>query len=128
VEVFPVTLPDQFPFLLILGLAAGTLSGLLGIGAGVLVIPALVYVSFAQKDAQGIALAVMVPMALVGALRYKLHPEIQVPLNIVAVLAATAVVGAVLGSSLAAYLPTPILRRVFAVFVIMVGVRMLLTR
>ncbi|MFP3904567.1 MAG: TSUP family transporter [Armatimonadota bacterium] len=59
----------------LLGLVAGTVSSLLGIGAGVIIVPALSLwwdkiIDSPQKVAQGTALALMVPMALSGALRY----------------------------------------------------------
>lgn len=53
----------------LLGICAGTLSGLLGLGSGIILIPTLVLLcGFAQKSAQGTALAVMVHMVLVGTL------------------------------------------------------------
>jgi uncharacterized membrane protein YfcA len=56
-------------FFILLGICAGTLSGLLGLGSGIILIPTLVLLcGFAQKSAQGTTLAVMVPMILVGAL------------------------------------------------------------
>jgi uncharacterized membrane protein YfcA len=64
----------------ILGLAAGTFSSLLGIGAGVVVVPVLSLlwdktVDSPQKVAQGTALALMVPMALAGCMRYHFGDE-----------------------------------------------------
>ena len=54
----------------LLGVVAGIISGMLGLGSGTLLIPALVFLfAFPQKSAQGTALVVMVPMALVGATR-----------------------------------------------------------
>ena len=53
---------------IVLGVCAGIISGGLGLGAGVVLVPALVlFFSFGQKNAQGMALAVMIPMALLGA-------------------------------------------------------------
>ncbi len=67
----------RFVFVL-LGICAGVLSGALGVGSGILLIPTLVlFCSFEQKSAQGMSLAVMVPMALVGALRYWKNPQMK---------------------------------------------------
>jgi uncharacterized membrane protein YfcA len=113
-------------WLLLIGLAGGTVSGALGIGSGVLVVPALVLgMGFTQKVAQGTCLSVMVPMALMGALRYHWNPDIKISMAVILVLVPCAVIGANIGSSIAAWLPATVLRRVFGVFVIVVGVKML---
>ena len=110
---------------IVLGSAAGILSGTLGVGSGVVLIPVLVLLfDVEQKSAQGMALAVMVPMALVGAIRYAQHPEINVDLRVVVILAAGAVVGALIGAHLATVLPGNVLRKLFAAFLILVAVRM----
>lgn len=111
---------------IVLGLVAGVISGCLGVGSGLVLIPAMVLIfAVAQKSAQGISLAVMVPMALIGAWRYIANPEIRVDLRIVALIAAGAVVGALVGSQLAAVLPARTLKKAFAVFLILVAVRIL---
>ena len=151
-----------------LGLAAGAFSGLLGIGAGIIMVPALsalwgVAVPDAQKVAQGTALAVMVPMSIAGALRYHFGGELAdlrlgLPLviwglalgaialatplllspwlatgqalahvnwNYVVALALGGVIGTMwLGAPLANILPVEVLKRVFGVFMILVGLRM----
>ena len=114
--------------LILLGGAAGVISGALGVGSGILLVPALVFLyCFPQKSAQGISLAVMVPMALVGAIRYKLNPEITVATSAVALLAIGAVAGAFAGTEVARHLPGNVLRKCLAIFIIVVGVKMLWT-
>ncbi len=114
--------------LVLLGTCAGLLSGALGVGSGTVLIPGLVLVLLLpQKVAQGTALAVMVPMVLVGAIRYKMNPEIEISTLYVGLLAAGAVVGALLGVELAQHLSGDLLRKVFAIFIVIVGVRMLWT-
>jgi len=99
------------------------------VGSGIIVVPALVFLlAFPQKSAQGTALAVMVPMALMGALRYWINPHIQMDWRVVLLVAVGAVCGALMGSKIAGRLPGPTLRRVFAVFVLIVGVRMFFFR
>lgn len=113
---------------MLLGVVAGVLSGTMGIGSGTVVIPALVLLfAFSQKSAAGTCLAVMVPMALVGALRYWMNPRIELRVSYIALIALGAVIGALVGSELASRLPGHVLRRIFAVFIIVVAVRMLLT-
>jgi uncharacterized membrane protein YfcA len=79
---------------------------------------------FGQKSAQGTALAVMVPMVLVGAIRYWRNPQIELNGYVIALIAAGAVVGALVGTELAGRLPARTLRKLFALFLVIVAVRM----
>jgi uncharacterized membrane protein YfcA len=125
-----VTLLPEFSWsLLALGVAAGVLSAMLGVGSGILLVPAMVLVfGLSQKSAQGTALAVMVPMALVGAMRYAANPNIEINFMHVGLLALGAIVGALIGSVIAAHLSNTMLRRIFAIFLLVVAIRMLLPR
>ncbi|MHC4582338.1 MAG: sulfite exporter TauE/SafE family protein [Planctomycetota bacterium] len=110
---------------MLLGILAGTISGMLGLGAGAVVVPALVLLfAFPQKSAQGTALALMVPMALLGAFRYWKNPQIEVSLAIVGLLALSAVPGVLAGTELASRLPSFWLRKFFAVFLAIIAVKM----
>lgn len=110
----------------VLGIVAGTISGMLGVGSGVIVTPALVLLfSFPQKSAQGIALITMVPMALASAIRYYNNPSITIDLKVTILLTVTAIVGAILGSGIAFSVPSVILKKTFAVFVIFSGIMMI---
>jgi len=109
----------------ILGVCAGILSGTLGLGGGVILVPTLVLVlGFAQKSAQGMALAVMVPMAFVGAMRYWRHGDVEMNLLAVGLIVCGALAGTLLGTELAHRLPGHVLRKVFAVVLVVVAVRM----
>lgn len=109
----------------LLGTGAGILSGALGVGSGIVFVPALVAVFLLpQKSAQGTALAVMVPMAALGALRYWHNPDVNINPALVALLVAGALVGVVAGTELAERLPGGWLRKAFAVFMVIVAVRM----
>jgi len=113
--------------LVLLGLAAGIMSGSLGLGSGMVLIPVMVLLfGFAQKSAQGTALAVMVPMALLGAFRYWKNPEIEINLAAVVLIAAGALVGSMIGTELAGRLPGLTLRKVFAVFLVIIGLKILM--
>ncbi|UCF15850.1 MAG: sulfite exporter TauE/SafE family protein [Phycisphaerales bacterium] len=110
---------------MLLGILAGIISGMLGLGSGAVVVPALVLLfAFPQKSAQGTALALMVPMALLGAFRYWKNPQIDVSLAIVGLIALGALPGVLAGTELAARLPSYWLRKVFAVFLAIVAVKM----
>jgi len=112
----------------VLGLCAGVISGALGLGSGIIMVPTLVLLcSFGQKSAQGMALAVMVPMALVGALRYWKNPEIEINTVIVGLIICGALAGALAGTELASRLPSHILKKVFAAVLIIVAVKMFIT-
>lgn len=111
--------------LILVGVACGIYSSMFGVGAGTLMIPILVLIfALPQKSAQGLALAVMVPMVLVGAIRYKMNPAIDMDLRIAAWLAVGGVVGAWVGSHIAHVLPAVTLRRVFAVVIVLLAIRM----
>ena len=112
----------------ILGVCAGIISGGLGIGAGSIVVPALVLIfSFGQKSAQGMALATMVPMALLGAFRYWKNPAIPMDLDVVVLIVCGALAGTIVGTEIASRLPAHALRKIFAIFLIVIAVRMLIT-
>ena len=110
---------------ILLGVCAGIVSGTLGLGSGVVLVPALVLVyGFEQKSAQGMALAVMVPMTLLGALRYWKNPEIEMSLALIVLIVLGALAGVLAGTELAARLPSHILRKAFAIFLVIVAVKM----
>ncbi len=118
-------LPGEWWVFIIFGIGAGIISGALGVGSGVVLIPILVLLcGFEQKSAQGTALAVMVPMALVGAIRYWRNPQIELNGLIILLLMVGAVAGALVGTELAARLSGDLLRKSFAVFLMIVAVRM----
>lgn len=110
---------------IVLGVCAGLVSGTLGLGAGVVFIPALVLLwGFNQKTAQGTALAVMVPMTLLGALRYWKNPEVDMSLTIILLIVLGALVGVLAGTEVASRLPNQVLKKVFSIFLVIVAVRM----
>ena len=116
---------NSWYWLLLISLLGGTISGALGVGSGILIIPALVLgLGFPQKAAQGICLAVMVPMAFMGAYRYYINPDIKISLSVIFIMIPLAVVGAYIGAQIAAWLPAVVLKRSFGVFIIIVGARM----
>jgi uncharacterized membrane protein YfcA len=105
----------QIFLILALGLGTGLLSGLLGVGGGIIMVPVFVYLfKMNVHQAVGTSLAVMVPIALIGSLKHFLGGNVELRGMVFFVLAA--LVGGWLGATLAQALPALVLRRVFAVF------------
>jgi uncharacterized membrane protein YfcA len=110
---------------ILLGICAGVLSGALGIGAGIILVPTLVlFCDFGQKSSQGMALAVMVPMVMLGALRYWKNPEVEMHGTIIGLIILGALAGVLAGTELASRLPSHVLRKVFATVLLLVAVKM----
>ena len=106
------------------GFVAGSISASLGIGGGVVLVPALVILfSFDQHLAQGTSLAVIVPTAIVGAVVHARASRViwrfALPLGIVGIL------GGLLGGRLALALDDLLLRRLFAALLFITAVRMI---
>lgn len=121
-----MTLPDVVA-LLGIGLAAGLLAGLLGIGGGVLIVPAMVLVmGLDQHVAQGTSLLVIIPAAALGSWTH--HRQGRLVIREAAALAIGGVVGAVLGSVTALSLDDELLKRLFAILILVVAARLLVTR
>ena len=109
------------------GLGAGFLAGLLGIGGGVVMVPAMVLIfGFDQHVAQGTSLLVIIPSALTGA--YTHHRNGRLLLRDAAWLGAGGVIGALIGSVSALSLDDMVLRRLFAAFLVLTALRMLLPK
>jgi uncharacterized membrane protein YfcA len=110
---------------ILLGICAGILSGALGLGAGIILVPTLVLLcDFEQKSAQGMALAVMVPMVMLGALRYWKNPDVEMHGTIIGLIILGAWAGVLVRTELAPRLPSHILRKVFATVLLLVAVKM----
>jgi len=109
--------------LLLLGLVAGGFAATLGIGGGVIFVPFLVFAfGFAQLEAQGTSLAIIVPTAIVGAIGHARAGRIN--RKVFAVVAAAGVVGAAGGALLAQSADGDTLRRIFAIVLALLAVRM----
>jgi uncharacterized protein len=110
--------------LLVIGVAAGILSGLFGVGGGIVMVPALVMAGLGQHRAQSTSLAAIVPIAVVGAILFGTADSVD--LGAAAVLAAGSLVGARGGALLMHRLSGVLLARIFGVFLIVVAVSMFL--
>ena len=107
------------------GLGIGVLSGLLGVGGGIFLVPILTsYFAVDQHLAHGTSLAVVVPTAIMGATVYSYHGTMDVAMA--AQLAVGGVIGAAIGSRVMTKIPAAQLKRMFGVMLILVGIRMVL--
>jgi uncharacterized protein len=116
--------------LLVVGLFAGMLGGMVGVGGGIIIVPALVYfLGFSQHTAQGTSLGlIMLPVGILGFLQYY-HSSIKAgtPINftVIGILAVAFVVGSYFGSKLAISIPQGLLKKYFAILLLLVGIKML---
>jgi len=115
--------PTQALLLVVTGVAAGVLSGLMGVGGGIVMVPALVMAGLSQHRAQSTSLAAIVPIAVVGALMFGIGDSVD--FGAAVVLAAGSLVGARGGALLMHRLSGVVLARVFGAFLIVVAITML---
>lgn len=113
---------------ILLGLVAGFLSGLIGIGGGVIIVPVLVFwFGFTQHHAQGTTLALMVPpIGLPAAWTYFKHG--QVDFEVAMFICLGFFLGGFLGAKMATGIPNVVLERVFGVAMLMVALKMLFAK
>jgi uncharacterized protein len=111
--------------LIILGIAAGVLSSMVGIGGGIVIVPVLVMAfGLAQHNAQGTTLAMLsFPVALASVYNY--HKAGQVSWQFVLWLCLGFIVGSYFGSQYALQIPAKPIKRVFAVVMIVIAIKML---
>ncbi len=115
-----------FIILVLIGLVAGTLSGLIGIGGAIIIIPSLILLlGMNQYDAQGTSLATMLlPIGLLAAINY--YKEGALNIKYAAIIAVAFFVGGYLGSKVALDIPQTVLRKVFAVTLFVIAIKMFL--
>jgi hypothetical protein len=117
-----------YVYLTIIGATAGVLSGLLGIGGGIVMIPALVYfLGYSQQLAQGTTLAAMVfPIGILASIEY--YKKGYVNISAALIIAAVFVIGGLIGAKFAVRMDSSILKKIFAVFLIAVAVKTLMEK
>jgi len=110
--------------LLGIGFTAGLLGGLLGIGGGALIVPALVFfLLFDQHRAHGTSLAVVIMLSLVSVAGYYWHGNVDFLFALG--LAVGGMIGAIIGGSIVQKIKSRALRRLFSLFLVISGVKML---
>jgi uncharacterized protein len=108
----------------LVGLAAGVFGGLFGVGGGIIIVPALIYgFGFNQKLAQGTSLVVfLLPVGLLSVMNY--YKEKQVDFAAGLLIAAGLFAGAYVGSKVALSMDDSLLRKIFAVFLVIAAVQL----
>jgi uncharacterized membrane protein YfcA len=116
----------QIILIVLIGLAGGFLSGTFGIGGGIIIVPALVYImGMTQASAQGTSLTMMLaPIGILGVINY--YKAGYVNLKYAFTLMAVFLVGAYFGSKLAIHLPDKSLKQAFGVLLLLAGIRMII--
>jgi len=114
--------------LILIGLVAGVFSGLIGIGGAIIIIPALVFIlGMDQYQAQGTSLAVMLPpIGLLAAWSY--YKEGALNLKYALIIAAAFLVGGFIGSKFALSIPEALLRKIFAVILLAIALKMFFSK
>ena len=111
------------PVLIGIGLAGGVVSGLIGVGGGIILIPLMVgLLGMTQHRAHGTSLAIIVPTAFAATVRYA--SENPIDWTVAAALAATSVVFAAVGARLTAYINPARLRQLFGLVLLVAALRM----
>lgn len=116
--------------LILIGLAAGVLSGLVGVGGGIILVPALVYfLGYNQHQSQGTSLGVlMFPVTVLAFISYyrdSLITGSPIEMKVILIIAGGFVIGGLLGSALAIRIDQGMLRKLFAVLLFYTGIKML---
>jgi len=114
--------------LLFIGLLAGVISGFLGIGGGIVIIPALVYLlGYSQHNAQGTSLGLLLPpIGILAVLNY--HRAGFVNIKAAAIMCITFIIGSYITSKIAVELPETIIKKIFAVFLLFYAAKLFLEK
>lgn len=111
--------------LLAVGLAAGFLSGMVGIGGGIIIVPVLVYfLGFTQHQAQGTTLFMfLLPIGILGVMNY--HKQGFVDYKTALIICSTFIFGSYFGSKLSISLDQKTVKQIFGAIIIIMGAKML---
>jgi uncharacterized membrane protein YfcA len=112
--------------LLFIGLIAGVLSGLVGIGGGVVIVPALIYfMSASQHEAQGTSLAILLlPVGILAVFQYYKAGYVDVKSSLI--IASTFVIGGLIGSKIAIAVDQNTLKKVFGIFLLLLSLKIII--
>jgi uncharacterized membrane protein YfcA len=112
--------------LLLIGLVGGFCSGLLGIGGGAVFVPLLTMVAgLSIREAMGVSLCVVVPTALVGFLKSYSLGYVNLKISLLVVI--TSIIGSYLGVAVMSMMPVYMLKRIFAIFLVLIAANILLS-
>lgn len=111
--------------LIAVGIFAGMLSGLVGVGGGIIIVPALVFfLSFSQKMAQGTSLGILLlPIGILGVFQY--YKQGYIDMRVVIIISVAFLAGSYFGSKIALSLPQEAVKKVFAIMMLVIAIKML---
>ena len=111
--------------LILIGLSSGMLSGLVGVGGGIIIVPALVFLlGFSQHEAQGTSLGLLLlPVGILAVLNY--YKQGYIDMRVIAIMSIAFVIGGWLGSKLSLVLSEVLIKRIFAVILFYAAFKML---
>lgn len=111
--------------LIVIGLASGMLSGLVGVGGGIIIVPALVFfLGFSQHQAQGTSLGLLLlPVGILAVMNY--YNKGYIDIKVVLIMSIAFVAGGWAGSKLSLALPEITIKRIFAIVLFYAAFRML---
>jgi len=116
---------NEVLLMILMGLCGGILSGLMGVGGGVVLVPLMLFgLSLPQHLAQGISMLVIIPTAIVAIMR--LRNDCPVNYRVAIFLAIGAVIGSLISSQFVQSMDSVTLRNIFGVFIIITGLRMII--
>ena len=112
-------------YLVLVGITAGVLSGFIGIGGGIVIVPALIYlVGLSQLQAQGTSLALMLPpIGILAFMHY--YREGNVDLKVAGIIAATFIVGGFFGAKLAHKVNENLVKIIFGIIMILMAAKLI---
>lgn len=111
--------------LLIIGLLAGVLSGLVGVGGGILMVPMFVFfLGLTQHNAQGMSLAVMLPPVTFFAV-YNYHQSGEINWKMALIVSLLFFIGGFIGSKIALQIDQRMLKKIFGVFMLIVAIKLI---
>jgi uncharacterized protein len=113
---------------ILLGLIGGVLGGLIGIGGGIIFVPALVFIfGMSQHQAQGTTLALLVPpIGILAAYTY--YKQGYVDIRAAGLICAGFVIGSILGARFAVGISDATLQRIFGVALLLIGIKMIIAK
>jgi len=116
---------ETVSLLIVVGLAAGILSGLVGVGGGIIIVPALVFfLGFTQLQAQGTSLGLLLlPVGIFAVINY--YKAGHIDLKVVGIMSLAFVAGGFIGSKLALRIDQEIIKKIFAVLLFYTAFRLL---
>lgn len=113
--------------LIAIGISAGILSGLIGIGGGIIIVPMLLLLGFSQQGAQGTSLAALLPpVTLLAVINY--YKEGYVDWRFALMISVFFILGGFLGSKIAISLDQKMLKKIFGVILLLIAGKMIFSK